>query len=149
MAEAVRKLEYLDIEKQENRIVIKRNVNNKPYLKRRRALLMAAYSLFFVFAIASSILTLSNYTKITALNVEIRNVDAKIVQVEKEQMNLVAEIERIKSEKDIVQEAKTKLGMVYPEKSQIVYFTLEDTDTIKSKGNFVANIFSTLTGSSK
>ncbi|WP_054251885.1 cell division protein FtsL [Neofamilia massiliensis] len=156
MAEAARKLEYLEDYENYTEPEIKvhnnsqNNINSK-YIRRRKVFLKIVYSSFLFVLLASAIFILSNYTKITALNVEIRKLDAKIEQVEKEQMNLRAEIEKIKSERDIVHEARTKLGMVYPDKSQIVYFTLEESDEVNTdkEKNFIASIFSTLTGSSK
>lgn len=156
MAEAARKLEYLEEYKSYTEPQIKVHNNSqknisKKYTRRRKAFLIILYSSFVFVLLASAIFILSNYTKITALNVEIRKLDAKIEQVEKEKMNLRAHIEQIKSERDIVHEARTKLGMVYPEKSQIVYFTLEESEEkdIEKEKNFIASIFSTFTGSSK
>ena len=102
--------------------------------------------MFTIISIASAIFILSNYQKITALNFEIRQVDAIIVEAEKTQLNLVAEIENIKGTKDIVAEAQNKLGMVYPEQDQVVFFTLEDTAGPERQEGIVSTIFSTLTG---
>ncbi|MDO5028380.1 MAG: septum formation initiator family protein [Bacillota bacterium] len=156
MAEAARKLDYLEdytiLNESEAQVHNNTQIKKtKKYAKRRKFFLKILYSTFAFVLLASAIFILSNYTKITALNVEIRNLDAKIVQVEKKQMNLRAEIEKIKSQRDIVHEARTKLGMVYPDQSQIVYFTLEDSDDqdLPKEKNFISGIFSTLTGSSK
>ena len=54
--------------------------------------------------------------------------------------------EEIKSNRDIVDEAKTKLGMVFPESNQIIYFTLKDTERVEEEKGVVTSIFSTLIG---
>lgn len=92
----------------------KKNNKYKLYAKRRKAFLRVLYSLFIGLIFSLAILTLSNFTKINALYIEIRQVDATIKQVEKTNMDLVAEMEKLKSDKDIVREARTKLGMIYP-----------------------------------
>lgn len=131
-------------------LTAKKNVHNKKSklkkISKKNAALASVYVLFTIISIASAIFILSNYQKITALNFEIRQVDAIIVEAEKTQLNLVAEIENIKGTKDIVAEAQNKLGMVYPEQDQVVFFTLEDTAGPERQEGIVSTIFSTLTG---
>ena len=81
-----------------------------------------------------------------AETIEIRRIDAIIVEAEKTELNLHAKVEEIKSNRDIVDEAKTKLGMVFPESNQIIYFTLKDTERVEEEKGVVTSIFSTLIG---
>lgn len=120
--------------------------NAKKYIKRRNGFLKLIYVSFIIISLASAVFILTNYEKITSLNLEIREVDAMILEAEKSEMNLQAKIEKIKSERDIIEEAQTKLGMIYPEKDQVVYFSLEDNEVINNDLNFVTTIFSTFTG---
>lgn len=149
MAEAARKLDYLktypaNLDVQKNNAV----KHNKKVAKRRKVFFSLLYTAFFLVSIASAIFMLSNYEKITSLNFEIRRIDAIMVEAEKTELNLQAKVEEIKSNRDIVDEAKTKLGMVFPDNNQIVYFTLRDTEVIEEKG-VISSIFSTITGNRK
>lgn len=147
MAEAARNLVYSNnINQTAKKIVHNKKSNAKIISKRKNTLLVSIYVLFAIISIASAIFILSNYQKITALNFEIRQVNAIISEAEKTNMNLTAEMENIKGNKDIIQEAKTKLGMVHPESDQIVYFTLDDNQVETKDTNLVTTIFSTLTG---
>lgn len=147
MAEAVRKIVYSNNVNQTAKInVHNKKSNAKKYIKRRNIFLKIIYTSFMMISIASAIFILTNYEKITSLNFEIRQVDAIILEAEKTEMNLQAKIEKVKSGKDIVDEAQTKLGMIYPERDQVVYFTLEDTEIESKNENMLSTIFSTITG---
>lgn len=146
MAEAARKLEYTEI--YTANLDVKKNNNqlNKKLAKRRKTFLTLLYTFFVLISIVSAIFILSNYAKITSLNFEIRRIDAIITEAEKTELNLHAKVEEIKSKRDIVDEAKTKLGMVFPENNQVVYFTLRDTERVEEDKGIISSIFSTLIG---
>lgn len=148
MAEAARKFQYddhipanLEVHKRSNK---KKSIKKT---KRRNIFLTFVYTSFLLITVASAIFILSNYEKITALNFEIDKLDAIMIESEKTEMNLQAKVEEVKSRVDIVHEAKTKLGMVFPESDQIVYFTLEDTP--EGEESFISSIFSTITGNNE
>ena len=150
MAEAARKLDYsktypANLDVQKNNAV----KHNKKNAKRRKVFFSLLYTAFILISIASAIFMLSNYEKITSLNFEIRRIDAIIVEAEKTELNLQAKVEEIKSNRDIVDEAKTKLGMVFPDNNQVVYFTLRDTEVVEEEKGVISSIFSTITGNRK
>lgn len=148
MAEAARKFQY-DNHIPANLEVHKKRIRKKSVkkTKRRNIFLTFVYTSFLLISIASAIFILSNYQKITALNFEIDNLNAIMVESEKTEMNLNAKIEEVKSDVDIVHEAKTKLGMVFPESDQVVYFSLEDSNS--GEESFISSIFSTFTGNNE
>ena len=67
---------------------------------------------------------------------EISQMDKEIVNLNKSKQNLTGKVEELKSSSNIVAEAKYKLGMVYPDESQVVYFTLDEStgETIEDEG---------------
>ena len=78
------------------------------------------------------------------MNVEINKTNAIINELKKTETSLIAKVEELKSNSDIVYEAQTKLGMVFPEKEQIVYFSLNQA--LPENETFIARIVSILTG---
>lgn len=150
MAEAAKKLEYLQI--YPANLDVQKNTTKKPnkkLAKRRKIFITLFYASFLLISIASAIFMLSNYEKITSLNFEIRRINAIMIEAEKTELNLQAKVEEIKSNRDIVDEAKTKLGMVFPDNNQVVYFTLRDTEMIEEERGVISSIFSTITGNRK
>lgn len=150
MAEAAKKLNYREtfpasqtVQNNKNKLKQIRN------LKKRRRFLVLIYLSFLAISIASAIFMLSNYEKITSLNFEIRNINAIIVESKKTELNLKAKVEEIKSDRDIVEEARTKLGMIFPDNNQVIYFTLRDTEKAQEDEGLISTIFSTFTGNRK
>lgn len=146
MAEAAKKLDYSKIYPANLDVQKNNKTQNKKLVRRRKIFLTLLYTSFLLISIASAIFMLSNYAKITSLNFEIRRIDAIITEAEKTELNLHAKVEEIKSKRDIVDEAKTKLGMVFPENNQVVYFTLRDTERVEEDKGIISSIFSTLIG---
>ncbi|MFB0972669.1 MAG: hypothetical protein QMB54_06770 [Neofamilia sp.] len=143
MAEAAKKLDYSKIYPANLDVQKNNKTQNKKLVRRRKIFLTLLYTSFLLI---STIFMLSNYAKITSLNFEIRRIDAIITEAEKTELNLHAKVEEIKSKRDIVDEAKTKLGMVFPENNQVVYFTLRDTERVEEDKGIISSIFSTLIG---
>lgn len=141
MAEAARKLEYY------NEYSANIDVDNKikPTTKKvRKSKIKFLYLGFAFFALVLSVFILSNYAQITSLNVEINKSNAIINELKKTETSLVSKVEELKSNSDIVYEAQTKLGMIFPEKEQIIYFSVNET--IPEEETIITKVFSILTG---
>lgn len=86
---------------------------------------------FYMLSILCTIVLLASIT--LALKTKIINVDRdllaqeeKIEDLDKTKRSLLAKVEGIKQSDEIVEEAKFKLGMVYPEEDQLVYIEIPD-----------------------
>ncbi len=80
--------------------------------------------LLIVFGYAS--VMLKGYAGISALQVEVSGLEKTKKQLLSQKADLIAELEGLKASLKIQEEAKYKLGMVYPTVDQIVYLTVED-----------------------
>lgn len=149
MAEPARKIDYLEYyDELENASVIQRK---RPDLvlgakKKKKSKLKFAfvYAAFAIILVCSSLIVLKNYTDITKLSVEINKTNKEIENLKKVQTDVKAKLEKLKSESDIVYEAQTKLGMVFPEDDQIVYFSIEKPQ--KEEINMFRVVFNALIG---
>ena len=99
-----------------------------------------------------SLLILSRYANITTIRQELTELEREKVELEKVRMNLIADLEGIKSSAKIEEDAITKLGMNYPTEDQVVYIsvnynTIENEEKITLGGrfskilSFVSNLF--------
>ncbi|WP_353094077.1 hypothetical protein [Tissierella praeacuta] len=92
---------------------------------------------------------LFGYANITAVRQEITKLERQKIDLEKEKMNLIADLEGIKSSTKIAEEAITKLGMDYPTEGQIVYVSVEEntSEDVKeySMGKQIKKMFSMVT----
>lgn len=84
-----------------------------------------------------SLLILVRYANITAVRVDITKLEKEKVELEKVKMNLVADLEGIKTSGKIAEDAMFKLGMDYPTEGQIIYVSVNE------KVNDYANGFGT------
>ena len=100
-----------------------------------------------ILGIALSILF--RYANITAVRQEITNLERQKVELEKVKLDLVADLEGIKSSVKIAEDAVTKLGMNYPTEGQIVYVSINDNKVEhvekNSIGKHIRKVFSMVT----
>lgn len=69
---------------------------------------------------------LIGYANITATRLEITKLEKYKVELEKNKMDLIADLEEIKSSARISEDAMYKLGMDYPSSDQIVYISINE-----------------------
>lgn len=74
-----------------------------------------------------SLLILVRYANITAVRQDITKLEREQIELEKNKMNLIAELEGIKSSEKIAEDAMLKLGMDYPTEGQIRYISVKDS----------------------
>lgn len=84
--------------------------------------------------------------EITRLNLEVEELNAIINESNDELLALETKAQAKKSSIDIVNEAKTKLGMTFADEDQKIYYTveLEEEDSKQDQG--IAKIYSIFTG---
>lgn len=125
----------------------KRNQNSKKPNRRKRkrpkknnkSSAKLAYIFIAMAILGISLLILSRYTEITLVRTEITNLEKQRSEMEKIKINLIAELEGIKSSGQIAEDASLKLGMDYPNENQIVYISLEEKkpDKIENENIFI------------
>ncbi len=68
---------------------------------------------------------LFGYVNITQVRQEITKLEYEKSELEKNKINLIGDLESLKSSPNIAEQAKYKLGMDYPTKDQVVYVTVD------------------------
>lgn len=146
MAETARKLEYYEDFEELTRIEQKRPdlVLGEKTKNRKKLKFALVYAVLAIILVCSSLVILKNYTDITRLSVEINSTDKELENLRKVQTDMQGKLEKLKSESDIVYEAQTKLGMVFPEEDQIVYFSLENSE--EQETNLFRVVFNAIIG---
>lgn len=91
----------------------------------------------FLFLVCS-IVFLLGYADITSVRMEVNKLEDYRENLRKKNADLIAELEGIKSSTSIGEDAMYKLGMVYPDESQIVYISV--SDEIVDSGRSVAGV---------
>lgn len=108
--------ETFEVQEKQRKKVVRKKKNNS---------VLKLFLLAIPFIILSiSLLILSGYAKITTIRQELTELEREKVELEKTKMNLIADLEGIKSSGKIEEDAITKLGMDYPNDDQIVYITV-------------------------
>lgn len=108
--------ETFEVQEKQRKKVVRKKKNNS---------VLKLFLLTIPFIILSiSLLILSGYAKITTIRQELTELEREKVELEKTKMNLIADLEGIKSSCKIEEDAITKLGMDYPNEDQIVYITV-------------------------
>jgi len=108
--------ETFEVQEKQREKVVRKKKNNS---------VLKLFLLTIPFIILSiSLLILSGYAKITTIRQELTELEREKVELEKTKMNLIADLEGIKSSGKIEEDAITKLGMDYPNEDQIVYITV-------------------------
>lgn len=78
---------------------------------------------------------LFRYVNITQVRQEITALEYQKEELEKNKINLIGDLESLKSSPKIAEQAKEKLGMDYPTKDQVVYVNLNEglnkSETVK------------------
>ncbi|NLY44432.1 MAG: hypothetical protein GX053_00325 [Tissierella sp.] len=134
---------------------IKKNQNNNRKDNKKNNKYKALIKLFCLFiaiiVLSTSLFILFRYATITQVRMEVTALERQKVELEKDKLNLLADLDGVKSSLNISEDAMYKLGMSYPKEGQVIYLSLEDTidDTVQSvsisdKLNEVLSMFSGL-----
>ncbi|WP_071027224.1 cell division protein FtsL [Peptoniphilus raoultii] len=116
-----------------NKKSLKKRYNKRRGILKNKALILC----LTIFVIAISAVTFM-YSQNAALDRQILSTKSKIDELTKTKMTLIGDLKGIKSQIEVADIASYKLGMIYPDGSQIVYIDTEDKD-IKQDVNY--NVF--------
>lgn len=140
-----------EIYQEENKIK-KKTRNKKAAKKNNRYIVLIKLTCLFIAIIilSTSLFILYRYANISEVRMEVTELERQKVELEKTKLNLLADIESVKSSTIISEEAMNKLGMSYPKEGQVIYLSLEESvEEVQSVGlaeklNKVLSMFSGL-----
>lgn len=142
--------EYKENKKNQNKSQNNNRKDNKKNNK-YKALIKLLCLFVAIIVLSTSLYILFRYATITQIRMEVTELERQKVELEKSKLNLLADLDGVKSSLNISQDAIYKLGMSYPKEGQVIYLSLDDTidDTIQSvsmsdKLNEVLSMFSGL-----
>lgn len=143
------KLEYYQYPEFQEKIKIKKAV--EPKIHRSSAINKQMYLALATSVLITSLFILQGYAKITSVRLDITRLEKEKTELFKVRQELEGNLEGLKNTALIAEQAKTYLGMVYPEEGQISYVavndsTFEDTRVFSftDKIRNVLSIFSSL-----
>lgn len=124
MSEA-RELSYYPLEELEtNRRPEKHGRKSKKIKKRNNSGIKILFLFFPVMICTICLLILFRYVNITSVRNELTILENQKIELEKTKINLMGDLEGIKSSKKIAEDATMKLGMDYPTPEQIRYISV-------------------------
>lgn len=116
---------------------VKRQPNNKAKTgtkdireKKNNSVPKLAFLTIPMIILGISLFILFGYAKITAVRIDITELENQKVELEKTKLNLIADLEGLKSSSKISKDAVLKLGMDYPTEGQIVYVSVNDKNIV-------------------
>ena len=102
---------------------VQKNTNANSYIK-------LVFLSVPVIVVLISLFILSGYANISSIRQDITELEREKVELERMKMDLIADLENIKSSIKIEEDAITKLGMNYPKEDQVVYITVAESSNI-------------------
>lgn len=122
-----RELSYYPAEKlEDNKRVRKQRSKSKKIKKRNNSGVKIIFLFLPLMICAICLLILFRYVDITSVRQDLTNLQNEKVELEKTKINLIGDLEGIKSSKKIAEDAIMKLGMNYPNPDQIVYISVNE-----------------------
>ena len=113
-------VEHLQQEKQIKRRIIKKKKNNL------NALIKGLFIFTAIIFLVTCLFILTRYADITNTRIELTRLEKLKVELEKEKLNLMGDLESVKSSLKVSEDAINKLGMTYPAEGQIVYISVNE-----------------------
>jgi cell division protein FtsL len=123
--------------KSKKRIKTRKNKKTNTAL-RAKLKIIGMIVMIFIF----SFLTISRFTVIISMSADVRSIKREITNMQKENENIRVELARMDNIKEIENKAVTQLGMIVPEKNQIVYMDVKPL--AESTENTKASAFQTI-----
>ncbi len=119
--------EYAYEEEYQKRKNTKQTPKKAPKKNNKYNLLIKLICLLIAIIILSiSLFILFRYASITKVRMEVTELERQKVELEKYKLNLIADLEGVKSSLSISQDAMNKLGMSYPKEGQVMYVSLAE-----------------------
>ncbi len=114
----------------------KKRIKKAREAQKKKNSILKLFSLFIPIVITGICVSiLFRYVNITQVRQEITALEYQKEELEKNKINLIGDLESLKSSPKIAEQAKEKLGMDYPTKDQVVYVNLNEglnkSETVK------------------
>lgn len=121
-----------ELELQERQMQSRKNIKKKhiPRKKKVNSSIKLIYIFMAMIFLGTCLLILTRYADITSVRTSITKLELENVELEKTKLDLIGELEGIKSSGRIAEDAVLKLGMDYPTEGQTVYLTVKDRGKI-------------------
>ncbi|TJX68706.1 septum formation initiator family protein [Soehngenia saccharolytica] len=129
----------------------------EPYVEKKEKLVhkktainKTSYILISICFLISSVFLLQRYSDIQMMRLEINQLQKQKQELNRQRDDLSAKLEGLKNNQEIEREAEDILGMSYPQKDQIVYIAVDETndavqysliDKIKSVLSFFSSLY--------
>lgn len=127
-----------ELELQQKQSRPRKKINKKRKLKQNKV--NSSVKLMYIFMaiifLGVCLLILTRYADITSVRTSITQLEREKVELEKIKLDLIGELEGIKSSGQIAEDAILKLGMDYPTDGQTAYITVKD----KSMDNIIEKL---------
>ncbi len=117
---------------------------------KKTAINKTSYILISICFLISSVFLLQRYSDIQMMRLEINQLQKQKQELNRQRDDLSAKLEGLKNNQEIEREAEDILGMSYPQKDQIVYIAVDETndavqysliDKIKSVLSFFSSLY--------
>jgi cell division protein FtsB len=117
---------------------------------KKTAINKTSYILISICFLISSVFLLQRYSDIQMMRLEINQLQKQKQELNRQRDDLSAKLEGLKNNQEIEREAEDILGMIYPQKDQIVYIAVDETndaiqysliDKIKSALSFFSSLY--------
>lgn len=119
------------------------NSSKKKKLEESQANIKALCIFTAILLLTLSLTILNRYANISRMRMELNKLEATRALLEREKIDLNGQLEGIKSQYRIGEEAAYNLGMTYPRDGQVVYINVDTIESSESKknNNILGNIF--------
>ncbi len=131
-----RELSYYPVEELErNKRTTERRKKSNTIKKKNNSGIKIMFLFLPVMICTICLLILFRYVNITSVRQDLTKLQSQKTELEKTKINLIGDLEGIKSSKKIAEDAVLKLGMDYPTQDQIVYVSVNDNVPNKEARN--------------
>lgn len=122
-----RELKYYPEQQIEIKEKRRKRIKRSKAIQKKNNSLIKLFCLFVPIMLSGiCIFILFRYVNITSVRQQITELEYEKAELEKTKINLIGDLESLKSSPKIAEEAKIKLGMDYPSKDQIVYVSVDN-----------------------
>lgn len=112
------------------KLQLKPQIKSKVVKKKNNlnAVIKILFILTAIIFLITSLFILSRYAQLTSSRLELTRFEKQVVDLEKQKMNLLGDLENVKSSLKVSEDAINKLGMIYPVEGQIVYVSVNQNN---------------------
>lgn len=122
------------------------NIDNQIYKKNKKNTSKANLKMKCIFTaiilLSLSLTILNRYATISRMRMDLNKLETRRTELQREKIDLNGQLEGIKSQYRIGEEAGYSLGMSYPNEGQVVYINVNSIETLEKgkSNNILGNI---------